>query len=451
MTLRIFLVLIFLFSSKITLAFSPPVFTPNVVDQSSTLSVEEVHQINERIQNLQQNAEIFAAVFLVQTLGEVPIEDAAYKTFNKWQLGVESKSNGLLFIFAIDDRNARIEVGSGLEGDITDLHAKRLLDNVILPHFKSGDFATGILNGLEAAALIKTRQPLPAGLEVVSSDLGVAIHHPRAIKFYLTWLFILFGLTPFLILIEKKSAISKNAKVIFINQKYTLVESSNDHDDKASNKKTSKTKLITFFVLTIFFAINPGVFVYILSGLDEVYVPVSRGIAMMQESLVLYFWLGFLFLMPAVLKIGAVSYGKLKGNRNPDCHRPFLKNVIFLLGFDKTVNVIGKLAVFFVSSLGYAVLIANQLPLIANIILWLFGTIISLTAMTALTPLISEKAYRKNKVKARWNRIRNRATGKREIFGKVYTFPTRSSSSSGGFSSSSGGGRSSGGGASSSW
>lgn len=452
MTFKNFLFLGFLLLSQVVWAFDPPSFTPNVVDEAAALSADEVKKINERIQTLQQNAQIYTAVYFTKTLGEVPIEDAAYQTFRKWQLGTEEESNGLLLVFAIDDRNARIEVGSGLEGDITDLHAKRLLDNVILPHFKSGEFATGVLNGLEAAALIKTKQPLPEDLQVFGKDQSLEIVHKRAFVFYMAWLFILFGLVPCLIFLESKSAISNKAKVILINNKYTLVEPDVPLGFfQKANKEFNRSKFFTYLFLTIFFAINPGAFVYVLAGLDEVYVPVSKGFAMMQESSVLYFWLSFVFLMPAALKTGAIYYGRLKGNRNPNCHRPFLKNIIYFLDFNKMFNVLGKLAVFFISGFIYAILIANQLPVLGTIVLCFFSGIMGLGELLLLTPLISEKSYKKRRVMRRWNRIRNRATGKREIFGKVYSFPVRSSSSGGGFSSSSGGGRSSGGGASSSW
>ena len=49
-----------------------------------------------------------------------------------------------MILVAKSDRKMRIEVGYGLEGVITDVIAKDLIDNYLTPNFKQGDFYDGL-------------------------------------------------------------------------------------------------------------------------------------------------------------------------------------------------------------------------------------------------------------------------------------------------------------------
>lgn len=139
------------------MAFTPSSFSPNVVDDSNTLSNEEIKSINARIQQLRDVANIQAAVYITPSLQGNSIEEAADATFKSWQLGEKGKDNGILLIFGMQERRSRIEVGYGLEGEITDMYARRILDQVIMPLFKQKQFGMGIEKGLMALAYIKTK------------------------------------------------------------------------------------------------------------------------------------------------------------------------------------------------------------------------------------------------------------------------------------------------------
>ena len=80
------------------------------------------------------------------TEGE-PIESYALRVAERWKLGQKGADNGLLLVVAAQDRRARIEVGYGLEGAVPDAVAKRVIDDVMVPRFRAGDFP----GGLEAA------------------------------------------------------------------------------------------------------------------------------------------------------------------------------------------------------------------------------------------------------------------------------------------------------------
>jgi len=90
------------------------------------------------------------AVLVVQTTGDETIEHYATRTFNSWGIGKADKNNGVLLLVAIDDRALRIEVGTGLEKILTTGEAEEIIYGTITPDFKSGDYRSGILSGLDA-------------------------------------------------------------------------------------------------------------------------------------------------------------------------------------------------------------------------------------------------------------------------------------------------------------
>jgi uncharacterized protein len=65
-------------------------------------------------------------------------------------VGQKGKDNGVLLLIATDDRKARLEVGRGLEGTLTDLQAGRIIDEQVVPHMRDGDPGGAIVSGTEA-------------------------------------------------------------------------------------------------------------------------------------------------------------------------------------------------------------------------------------------------------------------------------------------------------------
>jgi uncharacterized protein len=79
-----------------------------------------------------------------------------------WRLGREGVDDGVLLLVAKDDRALRIEVGYGLEGVIPDAVAKRVIAEVIVPHFRQGDFHGGIRAGIGQLIRLIDGETLPA-------------------------------------------------------------------------------------------------------------------------------------------------------------------------------------------------------------------------------------------------------------------------------------------------
>lgn len=441
------LTIILSFYFHTALAFTPSKFTPNVVDSAEVLSSSEKELINAEIQNLRAKNDVYAAVYLVQTLDSASIEDAAFSTFNTWILGDAQKHNGLLFMFSINDRKARIEVGRGLEGDITDLYAKRLLDHSILPFFKSGEYGNGILNGLKGTAVLldKTSSAEDIKSYIGSETNGNDINVARGARVYLGWLIILLGGFPLLTLLGNTSPKPNRKRSPVISKKSPF----------SLKKKKGISFFPTIFIL-IFCCINPGIFIFFLGGIDDLYIPIANLITKFKDTGALYLITGVLFGLPIVVKLISSQIGRTKGNKNPDLTREGLNYLIFILNLNSPVLPI---------SIAFATLIVLVGIVLLDVIAVVGLTLIGLTGLLycyllyhTAKMLISPVAYTKSLAQERLNRIKFRVEGPREIFGKSHSY-TRPSSNSGGrsyrssssSSSSSGGGRSSGGGASSSW
>ena len=91
---------------------------------------------------------------IVATFPNVPdgyvMEDFTQRTAEAWGIGQTKDDNGVaLFVFP-NDRKTRIEVGYGLEGALPDITAKRIIQNEMLPAFRTGDFDSGVSRGVSA-------------------------------------------------------------------------------------------------------------------------------------------------------------------------------------------------------------------------------------------------------------------------------------------------------------
>lgn len=93
-------------------------------------------------------------VLTVPSLDEQTIEERAIQVFDQWKLGKKGKDNGVLILIAKRERKIRIEVGYGLEGDIPDARAKRIVEDLMLPWFRKGDFNSGVVIGIQQIALL---------------------------------------------------------------------------------------------------------------------------------------------------------------------------------------------------------------------------------------------------------------------------------------------------------
>ncbi len=115
------------------------------------LSPRAEEAISRRLAALERSDSTQVVVLTIPTLDGEDIESFALRAaHDTYHLGQKGKDNGVLLLVVRDDHKVRIEVGYGLEGKLTDLLAGRIIDDVMVPRFRAGDFEGGIAAGVVA-------------------------------------------------------------------------------------------------------------------------------------------------------------------------------------------------------------------------------------------------------------------------------------------------------------
>lgn len=120
-----------------------PNLTSPVVDLAQIYSSEEANQLSQLCQQLVSKGGPQFQVLTVPSLEGMAIEDFSIKVGEKWKLGSKDKGNGILLTISTGDRKMRIEVGQGIEGEITDVESFEYIQKVLKPAFKKQRFYDG--------------------------------------------------------------------------------------------------------------------------------------------------------------------------------------------------------------------------------------------------------------------------------------------------------------------
>jgi uncharacterized protein len=131
-------------------AASLPEFTAPVVDSIGRVSAEVETQINSELISFQQSGGPQIAVAVIDSTGNATPENYSIDLARTWGIGDKEKDNGVLLLIALEDRTLRIEVGSGVEGELTDVTAGRIVDSVMLPRLRANDVDGAVRDGARA-------------------------------------------------------------------------------------------------------------------------------------------------------------------------------------------------------------------------------------------------------------------------------------------------------------
>ena len=139
----------------------PPLTGP-VVDQTGTLSSDDIAALTQKLRDFEARKGSQIAVLIVPTTAPEEIEQYSIRVAEAWKIGRKKVDDGAILLVAKNDRKLRIEVGYGLEGALTDVTSQRIIDEIITPKFRSGDFAGGISAGVDRIIGVIDGEPLPA-------------------------------------------------------------------------------------------------------------------------------------------------------------------------------------------------------------------------------------------------------------------------------------------------
>ena len=125
--------------------------TEPVVDQAAMLAPAETAALNQKLRTLHEAQVMQGAIVLVDNLNGMSDFDYGMAVFKRWQLGDRTRDDGLLILLSQKEHAIRIITGRGLEGDIPDIYAKKII-NAMVPQFKQGHFAAGLNAGVDTLA-----------------------------------------------------------------------------------------------------------------------------------------------------------------------------------------------------------------------------------------------------------------------------------------------------------
>ncbi len=127
-----------------------PRFTAPVVDAAGVIDDAVEQNLNSKLEQFRVAVGPQIAVLVVDSTGNTSIEDYGIDIAREWGIGDKQRDDGVLLLIALDDRTLRIETGSGIEGDLTDVEAGRVIDGVVVPQLRNNDPTAAVVNGVEA-------------------------------------------------------------------------------------------------------------------------------------------------------------------------------------------------------------------------------------------------------------------------------------------------------------
>jgi len=142
----------------------PPAPARWLTDEAGVLSPSAAAAIDARLEAFEreQGTQILVALFRRLPADEV-LEDWTQRVAQAWRVGRADQDDGAVLFVFVDDRLLRLEVGYGLEGTLTDLESRIILDETLVPFLRQGDWDGGIAAAADAivAAVRGEYQPTP--------------------------------------------------------------------------------------------------------------------------------------------------------------------------------------------------------------------------------------------------------------------------------------------------
>lgn len=138
------------------LAYDFPPLSGRIVDAANVIPAATRAALEQKLAALEEKSGIQLVVATVPSLGGDEIEPYANALFRQWGLGQKDKNNGVLLLVAPNQRRARIEVGYGLEGTLTDALSRIIIANAMAPRFKTGDYGGGVERGVDDIIAVLT-------------------------------------------------------------------------------------------------------------------------------------------------------------------------------------------------------------------------------------------------------------------------------------------------------
>ncbi|MGH7767658.1 MAG: TPM domain-containing protein [Candidatus Binatia bacterium] len=158
--LRVYLFLFIVALSDSANALDVPPLKGRVNDYAGLLPSARAQALEQRLAQFENETGHQIAVLTIPSLQGEDIESFSIRVAENWKIGKKGFDNGAILVIAHKDKRLRIEVGYGLEGVLPDAIASRIINEVIVPRFRNGDFPGGIEAGVESVMKVTRGEPL---------------------------------------------------------------------------------------------------------------------------------------------------------------------------------------------------------------------------------------------------------------------------------------------------
>lgn len=175
-------------------SFEPPRLTGPVMDTAGIIEPSDKRYLESQIRRLNDQHGIQAQVLTLNSLEGESIEQVSIDTAEEWKLGTREEDKGILVVVAPNEKKVRIEVGQGLEGDIPDILAYQIIQQKILPEFRSGNYGKGLIaaiGAIEALAAPETAEAARKSFQQQRAPQGASLI--KVIIFIIAFLFLTFA------------------------------------------------------------------------------------------------------------------------------------------------------------------------------------------------------------------------------------------------------------------
>ncbi len=169
-----------------------------ITDFAEILSPETESMLESELAQFTASTTIEIAVVTVNSLDGDDVATYANELFREWGIGKEETNNGLLLLVAPNEREMRIEVGYGLEGVVPDITAGQIIEELITPAFKLGDYDGGVIAGVQALehvaegeVFVSSAQDTNPLLDLIGTVFGVGMFGMFGIIFLSQFLMLL--------------------------------------------------------------------------------------------------------------------------------------------------------------------------------------------------------------------------------------------------------------------
>jgi len=143
-----------------------PSLTAHVTDQVGMLNAGQRSALENVLSEYEKRSGSQIAVVLVSSTAPETIEQYSIRLADAWKLGRKGVDDGVILLVAKNNTaglgRLRIETGRGVQGVLTDAQSKRILQDVIAPHFRQDDFYGGLAAGVSAITSLLDKEAFPA-------------------------------------------------------------------------------------------------------------------------------------------------------------------------------------------------------------------------------------------------------------------------------------------------